>query len=279
MLRSGLFDKMFPPVAEIEAISVVRICADRTTYQAYGGPPGSAGYWYSLKEELVFYEDQNNINNSFSTLHHEAFHQYIYYALGDVAPHTWFNEGNADYFAGAKFKQGRFRFAPFQWRLPVIKTMIARKSTYALERLISMTQAEYYSDSSRCYAQGWAFVYFLREETRNRRYKKILPTYFDTLKASLINVREGKPVGESAGMSRISLPHHLRGWGDLTSYMIDPRQEQEDEDGPKVKIKIEELSEKAKKRAAVKGALDYALERAFDGVDLEKLEKAFLKAM
>ena len=39
--------------------------------------------------------------DSLLVLYHEAFHQYIYYAVGEVAPHDWFNEGHGDYFSGA----------------------------------------------------------------------------------------------------------------------------------------------------------------------------------
>ena len=50
-----------------------------------------------------------------------------------------------------------------------------------------LTQADYYSYPSICYAQGWSLIYFLREAVPknpkwNEKWGKILDTYFDTLK-------------------------------------------------------------------------------------------------
>jgi len=249
------FEQEYPPLGEITALSIVRVCGDKETYHAYGGPPGSAGYWYSAKQELVFYEDQNDLSNSFATLQHEAFHQYIFYALGDVSPHTWFNEGNADYYAGAEYKRGRFRIGPFLWRTDTVKNMIATEKTFPLDKFIRMTQAEYYADKTRAYAQGWAFIYFLREETRNRRWRAILPTYFEELKKGIAAVRAGEAPGAQASAG----PESDVGSGD------DPK--------PRVRVRVKSPRER------MQAALDHALEKAFEGVDIERLEKAFLKAM
>ena len=39
--------------------------------------------------------------DTLAVLYHEAFHQFIFYSVGEVAPHSWFNEGHGDYFSGA----------------------------------------------------------------------------------------------------------------------------------------------------------------------------------
>ena len=85
----------------------MRVCGDRKEYHEYGGPGGSAGYWNSGSEELVFYDASRSKkidDDTVSVLYHEAFHQYIYYSVGNVAPHSWFNEGHGDYYAGADLK-------------------------------------------------------------------------------------------------------------------------------------------------------------------------------
>lgn len=281
LLRTNYFEKFFPPLAEITALSVVRVCKDKPTYHAYGGPPGSAGYWWSIKEELVFYQDQDNLQGSFETLHHEAFHQYIFYALGDISPHTWYNEGNADYFAGSKFSGGRFRILGRVGRMQTMKGAIAQGRTYPLEKLINMSQREYYSDMSVCYAHGWSFVYFLRERAP-RKWKKILPVYFDSLKLAWGNALNGVETdasesirSRSAAAGNTSGLAPVRSWDVLMSAMYaqeDEGQEKKDEDG--LKIKITPPVGESKKQAA----RQYALDKAFEGVDLKALERAWIKA-
>ncbi len=262
-LRTDYFEKFFPPIGEITALSVVRVCKDRDTYLAYGAPPSSAGYWWSLTEELVFYQDRDNLRGSFETLHHEAFHQYIYYALGDVAPHTWFNEGNADYFAGSKFSGGRFRIVPRPDRASTMKGFIATGGTIPLAELINMSQAEYYAKGGWGYPHGWALVYYLREEAGGRN-RRILPTYYETLKAALVNVRAGREpwIDEN-------------GKGTPPPSFVEKQAEKADEkeDG-KVAVKIRRSAQ----QEGEERARQYALEMAFEGVDLDLLEKAWLKA-
>ena len=95
--------------------SVVRVCKDRDQYFTYGGPLGSAGYWFALQEELVLYDDQDRQGRdaTWRVLGHEAFHQYIHYYMGNQEPHSWFNEGHAEYYAGfERGRQGQLRRAP-----------------------------------------------------------------------------------------------------------------------------------------------------------------------
>jgi hypothetical protein len=277
-IRAQLYEKIFPPDREIEAISVVRICKDRDTYMAYGGPPGSAGYWNHVDEELVFYEDENNVRDSFAVLYHEAFHQYIFYSVGDIAPHIWYNEGHGDYFAGAKYRGGRFTIGPFQWRLGTFKNMQATGRTIPLDKFIRMSKAEYYSNARDCYAQGWAFVYYLREEARLADWKRILPTYFDTLKEAVANVADGKtPDGRGSIRRRDAARsprryHHLEGWGAFGEAIGMYAQEEPPQEPPVGVAPMEDGK-------TPQSALDRALEVAFDGIDLEQLERAFLKAM
>ena len=60
-------------------------------------------------------------DDTLAVLYHEAFHQYIYYSVGEVAPHSWFNEGHGDYYAGAKYLSKKFNIRPFNWRVGIIK--------------------------------------------------------------------------------------------------------------------------------------------------------------
>jgi hypothetical protein len=190
------YEKLFPPVKPVEAISTVRVCKNRDEYMSYGGPPMSAGYWNWVDEELVFYDAETvdkqhrkSDADTFIVLYHEAFHQYIHYSTGELPPHSWFNEGTGDYFSGAVIKDGKLqKIGPNPWRLHTIKDAIAAEQFVPWKDMIKFEQPQYYNPAivHICYAQGWSMIYFLRKceaVEKNPAWKKILPTYFDTLKS------------------------------------------------------------------------------------------------
>ena len=186
-----LYQDLFPPARAVTAISTVRVCKSQQEYHKYGGPPGTGGYWNDEAEELVFYNRAPNQSkrqakkNSLSVLYHEAFHQYIYYAIGEVAPHSWYNEGHGDYFAGAVPVGDKFQIGPFDWRVPVVRRLVAEGQLVPLKKFVYFSQAEYYRNARNNYAQGWAFIYFLRKVTKNPDWKKIPDVYFAYLKSHL----------------------------------------------------------------------------------------------
>lgn len=181
------------PFAEARA-SVVRICKNAAQYHSYGGPGGSAGYWSSHHRELVVYDDKagGGRNDTWAVLNHEAFHQYIYYFYGEIAPHSWYNEGTGDFYAGYFYQHRKFKLKPFWWRLPVIANMLREERYVPLDELVRMTQGQYYSSSSHGtgpgdhYSQGWSFIWFLRQGPEscrawNEGWDHILDTYLETL--------------------------------------------------------------------------------------------------
>ena len=205
-LRAQVYEKLFPPSREIKAVSVVRVCKDMAEYHKYGGPGGSAGYWSRRDEELVI--PGSLAKDSLRVLYHEAFHQYIHYAVGDVAPHSWFNEGHGDYFAGHNYSSRKFKPAPFAWRKGIIASALGSKTYVPLKDFLRYTQGQYYANASLCYAQGWSFVYFLRETERRKikKYKKywgLLDKYFAAIKRNVkaiegLNEGPTKPDEEGA---------------------------------------------------------------------------------
>jgi len=177
--------------------SVVRVCKNKTQYHEYGGPGGSAGYWHSGHEELVIYDDKSGggRRDTWAVLNHEAFHQYIFYLYGSISPHSWYNEGTGDFFAGYEYKHGRFVLKPFAWRKDLIRQAIKDEKHVPLDKLVRFTQREYYGNNDydvgggQNYAQGWSFIYFLRTGQGKARgwdddWNGILDIYFETLAAT-----------------------------------------------------------------------------------------------
>jgi hypothetical protein len=182
-LRRDVYEKLFPPEKVITAVSIVRVCKDENEYWAYGGPGGSAGYWNRATEELVMYDDsKRNREYTFSVMNHEGFHQYIHYACGDLAPHSWYNEGTGDFFAGFKFKNGKFVPGKFDWRTETIRTAVREGRAAPLKKLFYFEQKDYYANAEVFYAEGWALIYFLREHAPDPKWRKIPEIYFNTLK-------------------------------------------------------------------------------------------------
>ncbi len=187
---------------ELSRCSVVRVCGSREDYLRYGGPQGSAGYWWSATEELVIFDDQagGGRRNTWATLNHEAFHQFIYYFFSNMAPGTWYNEGNADFYSGYKLnKRGRYDLGRFDWRNSTIKEEIRDGKCVPLKVLTEASKDQYYARAAlknprtgqqatfSRYPHGWSFMYFLRSAQANRAkywnkdWNAILPTYLDTL--------------------------------------------------------------------------------------------------
>ena len=190
--------ELFPPVAPVTAVSTVRVCKDRDEYFAYGGPRGSGGYWNSATEELVFYDydsldqpgkERKGKENTRIVLYHEAFHQYIHYSTGELPPHSWFNEGTGDFFSGALISGGRVKKIDVNpWRIARVQADIEAGRSVPWSEIVAFEQPEYYRRDrvGTCYAQGWSMIYFLRtsrDVERRPEWAKILPTYFDVLKA------------------------------------------------------------------------------------------------
>jgi len=240
--------KLFPPLREITAVSTVRICKDEDEYRKYGGPAGSGGYWSAGTEELVFFDYDRpgqkagaGKANTRVVLYHEAFHQYIYYTVGKVAPHSWFNEGTGDYFSGAVIKGGKvIKIGTNPWRIDLIKAAVGGHPRYKPEsfsNIIKYSQAEFYNRGrvAVCYAQAWSMIYFLRtskEAKKHPVWSNILDIYFNTLQQTFTDEVTDHPTGDLS-----------------------------DDELEEAKLKAREA----------------ALERAFSDVDLIELEKAWKK--
>ncbi|MCP3919808.1 MAG: DUF1570 domain-containing protein [bacterium] len=209
--------RRFPPKADFDAVSTVRICANRDEYIAYGGHPRTAGHWSPSAEELVLYDAEKaargqrpDDGDTFITLYHEAFHQYIHYSAGELAPHSWFNEGYGDFFSGATIKNGKVRKIDVNhWRLRRVKTVVGARQHVPWEKIIHWSQARYYQNGPANYAQGWSMVYFLNTAAvvREREdWAGILPRYFEALKErfALEVAKQGGPTEDAEEAARIA---------------------------------------------------------------------------
>jgi hypothetical protein len=181
----------FPPAAEIMAVSTARVCEDEEEYLEYGGSQGTVGYWNAGAKELVFFE--NGKEDTRMVLYHEAFHQYVFYAVGEARPHPWFNEGYGDYFSGAEFnRQGDvLRIHPNSWRILTIQRYFDECPSW--KEIVRKEQKDFMAKAQLLYPMAWSMVYFLEEskEVEKRpEWARILPTYYETFRGAWGKERE-----------------------------------------------------------------------------------------
>ena len=174
------FARELPRSGSPDATGVVRLCEDRSEYLAYGGDPRAVGYFSPQEGELVLYlaGDEEEL---LRTLRHEAFHQYVFHALGGVSPHPWFDEGLAEVYGGARIEQGRVEgFTEFRDLTYLTRQALRHGTAASLEAFLRMDQAGYYAEAQVHYPQGWSLVTYLREHAPNRR-GELLERYFEGL--------------------------------------------------------------------------------------------------
>ena len=227
-------------------LNPVRVFATQSEYHQFGGPGSSAGYFSPAKGELVLFQKfeeqsaKSSRDDCRSVMFHEGFHQYVHYAIGDVSPHSWFNEGHGDYFAGLSVSGGQIgKTQVFDWRVKYLKDhMRGGNDLVPLRSLLRYEQREYYSNPGLKYSQGWALIYFLREVCKDKAAKQALETYFNYLAEN------------------------------VTAF----RSKNKDDDGgviPGTNYRVYSFENEAK----VQEILSQAVDKAFASVDLEALDK------
>lgn len=204
---AGIFPQQAKPKNKFHCI----VFRDLKEYLGYGAPRNTGGYYQDLTRKLVFYRQAKD-SDTLLVLYHEAFHQFLaYYLYG--AP-QWFNEGHGDYFGPSvyneKTRQMEVRTNP--WRLPLIQQAIAANRTQPFEKLMLMSQAELYDQSTIAvnYAESWSVVYFLWHFD-NGRYARCLQLYFKAL-----NRGAGLRDAFAEGFGKVSLPQMEKEWKDFT---------------------------------------------------------------
>lgn len=186
-----VFEEDFPPPADFDAVSVVRICKDREEFQKFSGMGGGvAGYFSPQSVELVLYDDvETDRNMTYAVVSHEAFHQYCHFLFGQSEAHRWFDEGQGDYYGGMKKGKITPKMPAGLDRLSVIRTMIRTDKTVKLEEHLNYSHREWQAHGVPSYAQSWSIIYMLRRgmlgkvhrKVWNKEYADIIPNYVTTL--------------------------------------------------------------------------------------------------
>ncbi len=180
---------------EVDEIGVVTVFNTRKDYLAYvpKDRQWTSGLWMASRKELVVSPPETKdrrltTERVLRTAYHEAFHQYLFYAIDYVTPPTWLNEGHAMLFEGSQIDRSRkrIRVVEDKIRAKALEEII-RKGRFDLSQLTQKSSKEFYreGDVKQNYALAWGLVYFLRKGGhlyKNRKYDQVCDTVLSALK-------------------------------------------------------------------------------------------------
>jgi len=192
-LRSA-FEQFMPAKAEVKTISVIRIFADSKEYENYipASMSWSDGIWMADKKELVirpvdFGNNKQQRAMMIQTVFHEAFHQYIFYAMDQLQSSPWFNEGYATFFMTATIGNRKLEVEENPLRARSLEERLAAGPIDFGEFLHLTYEGFYTKDKTALgqnYALAWGLVYYLRKAApleKTAPYAGILDKYVDAL--------------------------------------------------------------------------------------------------
>ena len=184
-VREG-FRALLEPLEPIRDVSVLRVFSERSQYEDYVGSAHqwTLGLWMPGRRELVISPVYDAFGKGvpkglkdhiLNTAHHEAWHQYAFYALQGAMLPTWFDEGHAGLFEACRFDRlGNLeRIDENEDRYRVVRRAASSGSALNLDALMRADQPTFYREGRNDgvaayergvnYATAWALVYYLRK--------------------------------------------------------------------------------------------------------------------
>lgn len=187
----GVFEKLIPSSGDVTEVSVLRAFSTESEYEEYVGSryKWSSGVWMPHLRELVIRplagdSSRDRRERVIRTIYHEAFHQYLHYALDRAETSAWYNEGHAVFFENANLDSSfRVTFDDDDYKAERLKNL-ANKNSLDIESLLNMTYQEFYDRDPEKrienYSLAWGLVYYLRKAAlveRRTPYAGILDRY------------------------------------------------------------------------------------------------------
>ncbi len=191
---------LVPPFRPVGEVSTLRIFSEGGAYRQYVGAAlaWSGGVWMPARRELVVRaREGGSVRDQKAWLveavYHEAFHQYLFYALAACPTSAWYNEGHAAFFEGAEIRRGRLEIdeSPRHARRAAA---LARAGFGGLRRLLGFSYADFYGPPETAasvredhYALAWALVYYLRKAAPlepSNGYEAIPGRYLEALRTT-----------------------------------------------------------------------------------------------
>jgi hypothetical protein len=164
----------------------VNVYATRAEFERYAGVDDDTlgGYYMPGENRVETYDptsDGGSRADLWSTLFHEASHQFTHVVLADLIP-GWLNEGTASYFEGARLLPSgsvETNLIPYS-RLGNLRYALEVRRP-SLKQVVTSFQPGSYDVSY--YSVGWGLVYFLRNYEDEACERIYLEPYLDFLEA------------------------------------------------------------------------------------------------
>jgi hypothetical protein len=165
---------LIPPRKPINDVSIVRAFASEKEYKNYVGPDCEhfGGVWMARRKEMILcpverMKPHDLYRYMLHLMYHEAFHQYIHYALDHVDTSAWFNEGHAELFESSRTVNGKIEAVENPHHVELVLKALAGKND-PIQPLLRMSYSNFSIDKNqktthRNYAMAWALVYYLRK--------------------------------------------------------------------------------------------------------------------
>ncbi|MDP7741831.1 MAG: DUF1570 domain-containing protein [Lentisphaeria bacterium] len=202
-IMRNAYAQLIPPRKDIEEVSVIRVFHNRSDYVNYVDKEveWTGGVWMAAKKELVISPVEHTSKklkrqSTLQVVYHEAFHQYIFYALDHVKPPTWFNEGHAAFFETCRINHVSkvIQVLESEKRARVLEEIVGRRQPPNLRGLLQMDNRAFYGygqpghaaerQRDENYALAWGLVYFLHKATdlyKDTDYAAICPAVIEAL--------------------------------------------------------------------------------------------------
>ena len=193
----GVYAQLVPARTPISAVGVIRIFASEEEYMDYvdKGSQWTGGLWMPSTKELVIRPLDSAGSRAMRErilriAYHEAFHQYLFYALDQLETSPWFNEGHAGLFDKVEKKNRSIRILEDPSKVFFLKEMIERDAIN-IPALLNMSLLQFYDYENNDetvrrdnYVLAWALVYYLRKGApldKHSPYASLLDKYVDAL--------------------------------------------------------------------------------------------------
>ena len=202
-IMRNAYAQLIPPRKDIEEVSVIRVFHNRSDYVNYVDKEveWTGGVWMAAKKELVISPVEHTSKklkrkSMLQVVYHEAFHQYLFYALDHVKPPIWFNEGHAAFFETCRINRGSkvIQVLESEKRARVLEEIVDRRQPPNLRGLLQMDAGAFYGygrsghaaerQRDENYALAWGLVYFLHKAThlyKDTDYAALCPAMIETL--------------------------------------------------------------------------------------------------
>jgi len=178
MLRTA-YEKFLPPRKPVSAVSTVRVFATPEEYTRHVGKnyEWTGGIWMPDKRELAIRpitwgSNRDQRKQTLRVVYHEAFHQYLHYAMDLTKTSAWYNEGHAELFETVTVRNNQLRLPENDEQARQVQALI-KSGGVDLQRLLEMSYADFYSPDKQIrranYTLAWAFTYYLRKEVGRQR--------------------------------------------------------------------------------------------------------------